>query len=274
MIRLAANLSTMFCEHAPVDRFGEAARVGFAAAELQFPYAESADELARAARDAGLDMVLINAPAGDMAAGERGLAAAQGGRFAEAVDQALDYARALACPRVHVLVGRAGAGDGVGDDTVEALRKAAELFARAGVALLLEGLNAHDQPGYLVGSIEAADALRRRIGAANVRLLFDSYHIERGGGDPAQAAKTFLPAIGHVQISAMPDRGEPDVPQVHALLETLDGLGYRGHVGCEYVPRGHTIDGLGWAERYGIGLTRGSLYPKIPANRMSHGRRS
>jgi len=52
----------------------------------------------------------------------------------------------------------------------------------------------------------------------------------------------------------VPGRHEPDTGEINYpyLFELLDRLGYSGWVGCEYVPAGDTIEGLGWAYRYGI----------------------
>jgi hydroxypyruvate isomerase len=78
MPRFAANLSLLYTEHAFLDRFGAAARDGFKAVEFLFPYDFSATELARRLQDHGLQQVLFNAPPGDWAAGERGLACLPG----------------------------------------------------------------------------------------------------------------------------------------------------------------------------------------------------
>ena len=55
----------------------------------------------------GLVQVLLNTPPGNAAAGERGLAALPGREadFQAALQQALHYARTLACPRIHVMAG-------------------------------------------------------------------------------------------------------------------------------------------------------------------------
>ncbi len=107
MPRFAANLSFLFHEVAFVDRFAAAAQAGFRAVEFAFGYDYPAQELAARARANGLAQVLINAPPGDWAAGDRGLAALPGREheFAAAVVTALRYAQTLSCPRVHVMAG-------------------------------------------------------------------------------------------------------------------------------------------------------------------------
>lgn len=253
---LAANLSTLFGEAPLLDRFALAASAGFTAVEAQFPYAASPDELARALADSGLTLVLINAPAGDMAAGERGQAIAGGRPFAESIRHAADYAARLACPRVHVLTGALEDGLSTADVIARAaanLRWAADELAKAGVTLMLEALNRRDQPNYALPTLADAEALRDRIGRDNVRLQFDAYHVARAGDDPLRALAQYFPVVGHVQIASPIDRGEPDAPADQAFLAALDGHGYSGFVGCEYVPRTDTLAGLAWAARWGLG---------------------
>ena len=92
MPRFAANLSLLFTEVDFIDRFAAAARAGFRAVECQFPYAETADRIAEQLRQHDLQMVLHNLPAGDWAAGERGIACHPDriAEFRRGVAQAID----------------------------------------------------------------------------------------------------------------------------------------------------------------------------------------
>ncbi len=98
MPRFAASISMLFQELPLVERFAAARRAGFRAVEIQFPYGEDEDELARARRDAGVTVALINMPGGNWERGERGLAALPGreAEFREALARALATAAALA----------------------------------------------------------------------------------------------------------------------------------------------------------------------------------
>ena len=78
MPRFAANLSMLYPEHAFRDRFAAAAAESFQAVEYLFPYEHSAAEIKARLDAACLTQVLFNAPPGDWAAGERGLAALPG----------------------------------------------------------------------------------------------------------------------------------------------------------------------------------------------------
>ena len=78
MLRFCANLGFLFPELPFLDRFAAASRAGFAGVEFASPYEYPAAELRSRLRDNGLTQVLINSPAGNRAAGERGFACLPG----------------------------------------------------------------------------------------------------------------------------------------------------------------------------------------------------
>jgi hydroxypyruvate isomerase len=263
MPRFAANLSTLYGEFAFAERFAAAAEDGFRFVECQFPYALPAAEIAQRLGDLGLQQVLINAPPGDFAAGERGLAALPGREadFRRSVeDQALPYAKALRCPRIHVMAGRLPAGgsrEALLDTLCANLAWAAPIAAREGLTLLLEPLNPIDVPGYLYSRQAEAHAVVQRVGAPNVKVQLDLYHCQRVEGRPAEVlrdGRTGLASgrVGHIQFAGVPGRHEPDGGEVDfdALFALIDELGWTQPLGAEYLPRQGTRAGLGWWRRW------------------------
>ena len=105
MPRFSANLSFLFLDRPFLDRFAAAAACGFKGVEFHFPYAFPMDEVADAARRAGVEVVLFNFPAGDWAAGERGIAClpTRVEEFRRGVDQAMVWAEALGLSLIHIL---------------------------------------------------------------------------------------------------------------------------------------------------------------------------
>ncbi|WP_280546860.1 MULTISPECIES: 2-oxo-tetronate isomerase [unclassified Halomonas] len=266
MIRLAANLSMLFTEHAFLDRFAAAADAGFTGVEYLFPYAHAPESLAEALRASGVEQVLFNLPPGDWEAGERGLASLPGreAEFRDSVVEGLRYAEALDCPRVHAMAGLLPEGVDARTQTearaahhatyIDNLRFAAREAAKAGRDLLIEPINTRDMPGYFLSRQDQALAVLEAVGADNLRLQFDLYHCQIMEGDLIRHLERLLPHIGHVQIAGVPQRHEPDIGEVHypAVLERLAALGYRDWVGCEYRPAQGTRDGLGWGRPYGL----------------------
>lgn len=260
MPRFAANLSMMYTEHAFLDRFAAAARDGFAAVEYLFPYAFEADELRRRLDDHRLQQVLFNAPPGDFDAGERGLACLPG-REAEFrrgfLEQALPYAQALGCPRLHVMAGLAPEGAErvrLHDTYLGNLAWAATQAAPHGIDVLIEPINTRDIPRFFLNRQDEAHAVVEAVGAPNLKVQMDLYHCQIVEGDVAMKLRRYLPGgqVGHLQVAGVPERHEPDVGELHHpyLFALLDELGWAGHVGCEYRPRAGTSAGLGWFQPY------------------------
>jgi hydroxypyruvate isomerase len=254
MPKLAANLSMLFPERAFLERFSAAAAAGFRYVEYQFPYPHGAAEVADAARGAGVEVVLHNLPAGDMARGERGIACLPGRErdFREGVARAIEYAKAAGCPRLNCLAGLASEDPRHFDTLVANVRYAARRLAEVGLQLMLEPINTRTVPGFfLTGSAQAIDVLDA-AGEGNAFLQYDVFHMQIMEGDLAATIERLLPRIGHVQVADVPERHEPGTGEVNFdfLLAHLDAVGYSGWVGCEYNPLGDTLEGLKWARSW------------------------
>ena len=257
MTRLAANLSFLFTELPFLDRFAAAAAAGFDEVEFMFPYEWDAQTVAQAARAAGVAVGLFNLPAGDWAAGERGLAALPGrsAEFRAGIDRALAYAAALDCRCLHAMAGLVApdAHAAARQTLIENLRFAADAAAPHGVDILIEPINDRvDIAGYFLTTTDQALDLIAATERPNVRLQCDVYHMQVMGGDLARTIERAMPAIGRMQLADNPGRGEPGSGEINYpwLLARIDALGYRGAIGCEYRPTGETQATLAWAQPY------------------------
>jgi hydroxypyruvate isomerase len=264
MPRFAANLSLLYNEHVFLDRFAAAAGDGFEAVEFLFPYDFAATELAQRLQDNGLQQVLFNAPPGDWAAGERGLACLPGreAQFRDGFLRALDYAGALNCPRIHTMAGLVPQGTDAAALRATYLANlawAAGVAARDRRAVLIEPINTRDFPGYYLNRQDTAHAIVQEVGAPNLQVQFDLYHCQIVEGDVASKLRHYLPTgrVGHLQMAGVPERHEPSVGELNYryLFDVIDEVsqacGWTGWVGCEYRPRlgavpGGTSSGLGW----------------------------
>lgn len=258
MTRLAANLSLLFPQLPFPERFAAAAKAGFRYVEYQFPYAfGSAKEIAAGARAAGVEVVLHNLPAGDAAKGDRGIGCQpeRMHEFREGVERAIEYAMAAGCPRLNTLAGIAPAGvprEKARETLVENLRFAAAKCAAAGLTLLTEPCNTRTIPGFLLNTSKDGIDVMDAVGAANLKLQYDVFHMQIVEGDLAKTIERLLPRIGHIQIADVPGRNEPGSGEINFdwLLPHIDALGYQGWIGAEYIPKGDTVEGLKWAAPY------------------------
>ena len=257
MPKLAANLSLLFPSISFLDRFAAAARAGFRGVEYQFPYAFAAADVAARASAAGIEAVLHNLPAGDASRGDRGIACLpqRVSEFREGVERAIEYARAVRCPRLNCLAGvvppQAPRGRHF-DTLVENVRFAAARLKAAGLALMLEAINTRSVPGFFVANTRQALEVLDAAGADNAFLQYDIFHMQIMEGDLARSIERLLPRIGHLQLADVPDRHEPGTGEVNFdfLLRHVDRIGYTGWIGCEYNPLGNTVEGLAWAKPF------------------------
>lgn len=257
MPKFAANLSMMFTEVPFLERFQAAKNAGFSAVEFLFPYDYPAEQLAEKLKDQSLQQVLFNTSPGDMHAGEWGLAALPG-REKDArrdIDLALEYARVLGCPSIHVMAGVVPVG-AVWEDYqqvfVENIRYAADRFAEHDINVMIEALNPNIKPHYLFSSQYEVLGWVNLIDRPNVFMQLDLFHAQIVDGNLSHLITSLAGRYGHIQIASVPNRHEPDEGEINYayLFGLLDEINYNGWVGCEYHPRTDTVAGLGWIKPY------------------------
>jgi 2-dehydrotetronate isomerase len=253
MPKFAANLSMLYTEHAFLDRFAAAAADGFKAVEYLFPYEHPAVDIAARLKAHDLQQVLFNAPPGDWAAGERGTACLPGreAEFREGVARAIEYARALGCPRIHLMAGLAP--DSADRATLRKTYLANLAWAAAqaeDIDFLMEPINTRDIPRFFLNRQDHAHEIVLEVGAPNLKVQMDLYHCQIVEGDLAKKIEMYLPTgrVGHLQIAGVPERQEPDIGEINHpyLFALIERLGWDGWIGCEYRPKGGTSAGLGW----------------------------
>lgn len=260
MPRFAANLSLLFTEVPFAERFAAAAAAGFKGVECQFPYQETPERLGDLLAMNGLSLALFNAPPGDWANGERGLAALPGrdSEFRESLEVALDYATFVDCPCLHVMAGCVAEEDwGPALDTyLDNLSAAADMAREHDVQVLIEPINPLDMPGYFLTRPEDALRVLETLDHPNLGLQYDIYHAQMERGALTDTLEDALDRIRHIQVAGVPGRHEPDAQgeiNYGYLFGLLDAHGYDGWVGLEYRPRAGTVPGLRWARPWGLG---------------------
>lgn len=260
MPRFSANLGFLWPDRPLLERIAAAGAAGFKAVEMHWPYDVPAGEVRAALARHGLKLLGVNTVRGDVSKGENGLGALAGreAEFQAAVDQSIRFCVEAGGTAIHCMAGYVKPGDRARGRAVfvDNLRTASAKAEPHGLTLLLEPLNPRDAPGYFYATVGEALRIIEEVARPNVKLMFDGYHVGVTEGDVVGRLHTCFPAIGHVQIAAVPSRAEPDEGEVdfRALFDALDALGYAGWIGAEYKPRGATDAGLGWVEALGAKL--------------------
>ena len=242
-LAFSANLGFLWPELPFLDRIGAAAAAGFDALEFH-DQAQGADPLAlsSALAAAGLPVAGLNARMGETA----GRAAIPGEEAAFRADLAEAEVAAALCGAgaIHVLAGRTEA-PGARETYIANLRHALAATPRT---VLIEPICRAAMPGYFLHDLFEALGIVAEVAHPRLKILFDCFHVETEHGDCPARFRAAAPHVGHVQIAAVPDRGEPDrgAPDYAALLPAMRRLGHAGPFGAEYRPRGGTDEGLGW----------------------------
>ena len=250
--RFSANLGFLWADRSLPDAIRAAKSSGFAAVECHWPYNVPVAEVAAALSETGISMLALNTRRGDEAAGDNGLTAIPG-REVEAraaIDEALAYARAIGAEAIHVMAGRTG--DELAHDTfVSNLTYAAGRAAADDTTILIEPLNQHDAPGYFLSTTDQACALIAEVGAPNLKLMFDCYHVGRAEGNVVARLHEVAADIGHIQFASVPDRGAPDHGDVdyRVVFGEIQRIGWDRPLGAEYRPVGPTEESLDWMEK-------------------------
>src|SRR3954467_12160272 len=216
--RYAINLSILFTELPLLERPEAARDAGFDAVEFWWPFAEAVpadaeiDAFVRAVEDAGVALIGLNFFAGDMPSGDRGLVSwpARSAEFRDNVEVTLGIGERLGCRAFNALYGNRlddVSADAQDELAAENLALAARAAKRVEGTVLVEPVSG--APRYPLRT--AADALVAidRAGEANVRLLFDVYHLAVNGDDVDAAIGIAKDRIGHVQIADAPGRNQP-----------------------------------------------------------------
>ena len=248
-MKFSANLGFLWADRPLPDAIHAAKAAGFAAVECHWPYDTPAREVKAALEATALPMLGLNTRRGDVAGGENGLAALPGreDEARAAITEALAYADIDGAGAIHVMCGF-GPGSEAPATVIDNLRLAC---AATDKTILIEPLNRHDAPGYFLSTTDQAHAIIAEVGAPNLKLMFDCYHVGRTEGDVTTRLASLKDIIGHIQFASVPDRGAPDhgeLDYAHIFAALAD---WPSPLGAEYKPGGDTDSTLGWMARFG-----------------------
>lgn len=251
MPTFSANLGFLWTECPLPEAIHAAADAGFAAVELHWPYETPAAEVCAALDATGLPILGLNTRRGDVAGGENGLSALPGreDEARAAITEALEYAQVVGARAVHVMAGNV-AGAQAHATFVANLNFACEQATALGITILIEPLNRNDAPAYFLRTTDQAAAILAEVGADNLKIMFDCYHVGRTEGDLLTRLAALGDRVGHIQFASVPDRGTPDHGEIDYahVFRQVDALGWRGPLGAEYKPIGPTTTSLEWMQ--------------------------
>ena len=256
MLRFSANISMLFREVPMMDRIELAAKSGFDALEIQFPYELDAHEFKRGLDDCKLPLALMNFPVGDLMSQGMGLAAIPGREknFDDALKIAREYAEILQPRAMNLLAGSPNPKMNL-DDCFQvfesSLRKAYQLTSSLDIQLLTEPVNHNDWPGFLLSNSSQVIKLMAGLDDVDLKIQYDIFHMHQMESDLLYRVPQIIDKIGHFQFADLPGRGEPGSGDIDfaAFFTMVNQLPFNGYLGAEYLPTGDSLLSLGWLDR-------------------------
>lgn len=259
-LELSASLPALYTGLPFAAACAAAASDGFRCVELwEAPAEDELPEALRALATYELSLTSVNSIAGESPA--FGLAADPTTTSLWRADfvHTLEFARHAGAAAINVLVGARVVGQ-TRTTQLSCLRGNLEWALNHidtnDPVLLLEPLNSADRDSPLLSRVDEAVAVLEQFAGNRVRLLFDAYHLYQEE-DLLSAVDRALPHVGHVQVADFPGRGEPGSGELpwKSFLAHLVRSGYRGRIGCEFLP----------THRDAIGAARAALTASLIA---------
>jgi hydroxypyruvate isomerase len=252
-LRFAANLSIIYGHLPLLKRPAAAAADGFTAVETWWPFTgpvppgKETDAFATALGDAGVCLVAMNLPEGDMRAGDRGLLSSprRAAEFRAGIDTAAGFAARTGCRVLNALYGNREPGtspDRQDEIAIESLVLASRAADMIGICIALEAISPQEAPAYplhdAATTTAVADTVNAAAGLGNTGILLDAYHHGRSGEDVPALLRRHIRRVMHVQVADAPGRGRPGSGTLGypAIFAALRELGYDRWIGLEYEP--------------------------------------
>lgn len=251
MPAFSANLGFLWTDRPLADAIRAAKAAGFDAVECHWPYEQPLSDVQAALKDTGLVMLGLNTVRGPLNAGMAALPDSVAEARA-ALDQAIEYGHAIGAQNVHVMAGQIE-GSEAHKTYLENLSYASEQAAKRQMGILIEPLNPYDMPGYFLRDTVHAVEILSQLQRANVKLMFDCYHVGRTEGNVIARFDACFPYIGHIQFASVPDRRAPDVGELDfkQVFDHIDQSGWNHPLGAEYKVDGPTEATLDWMRSLG-----------------------
>jgi len=125
-------------------------------------------------------------------------------------------------------------------NTIEALRRGAEILEPHGIVMVLEPLS--DTPDLFLRTSNQTYLICKAVNSPSCKILYDIYHMQRNEGDLIANMERTWSEIAYIQVGDNPGRKEPTTGEINYknIFKYLHEKGYKGVVGME-----HGVSGAG-----------------------------
>jgi hydroxypyruvate isomerase len=161
--------------------------------------------------------------------------------FVERVTQHCHVAKGLECPQINIKSGNRLEGvdpQAQFDAAVENLKRASDVAAASGINIVIEPIDLLENPKIFMTSVKDGFEIVRAVNRPNVKVLYDFYHEQRGGGNLIEKLEKNIEWVGLVHIADVPGRHEPGTGEIDDtnIYRSLGKLRYSRFIAMEYEP--------------------------------------
>lgn len=121
-------------------------------------------------------------------------------------------------------------------NVIEALRRGAEIFEKAGLVMVLEPLNFRDHPNLFLTEVPQAFMICRAVNSPACKILDDLYHQQIHEGNLIPNIDLAWSEIAYFQMGDNPGRNEPTTGEINYLnvFKHIHAKGFKGIMGMEH----------------------------------------
>ena len=169
--------------------------------------------------------------------------------FVTRVAEHCRIASELECPQINIKSGkRLTAVDPQAQfqAAVDNLKHASDVAEKSGVNIVIEPIDLIENPTIFLTSVHEGFEIVRAVNRPNVKVLYDFYHEQRGGGNLIEKLEQNIDWVGLVHIADVPGRHEPGTGEIDYanVYRSLGRLRYTRFIGMEYSPTSDPVVSL------------------------------
>ena len=235
--KFAANMAMWFRgDH--IEKMKQAKALGFTGVEFWGLNDQKVEEIAKASKELGLDVVQFTGGGG----GNLGDAKTHEA-FVKGVERSCQWAKTMNCKKFTVVQHRWVKGIDEAtqvENYTKAMLLAKPILEKHGVMLIIEPFNPVNHGHNLLNGSQRAVKVCRAVDSPMVKINWDFYHMQLTEGDLCSYLKAGFDQVGYIQLADTPGRNQPGTGELNYnfILKYLYDLGYRGYVGVECRPKG------------------------------------
>ena len=130
--------------------------------------------------------------------------------------------------------------------SVDNLKRASDAAEKSGINIVIEPIDLIESPSIFLTSVHDGFDIVRAVNRPNVKVLYDFYHEQRGGGNLIEKLEQNIAWVGLVHIADVPGRHEPGTGEIdyENVYRSLGRLHYTRFIGMEYAPTSDPVASL------------------------------